>query len=260
LANDQTLVQIRERSFLDLLDLALIVARRRPLPLAVSALLGIAPFAALNAWLVSLPSFPVGMLIYLWVLEAPWATAPLTVMLGGLMFGERPRAGRVLATLARSLPPMLVYQGLVRGLLLISGIFYVLVPTKLGFLNEVILLERGRWRDAVGRSSVLSRNRGGELFGQWLAQFFFGGIFALAFWLGTGAIGQALTKSDLTWEQPEWSDVLGVRFQLAVWLAIAFFAVARFLSYIDQRIRLEGWEIALRLRAVGKSLEDARRW
>ena len=33
---------------------------------------------------------------------------------------------------------------------------------------------------------------------------------------------------------------------------VAFFAVARFLAYIDQRIRLEGWEVELRLRAVGR--------
>ena len=35
---DRILIQIRERSFLDLLDLALLVVRERPLPLFVAAL------------------------------------------------------------------------------------------------------------------------------------------------------------------------------------------------------------------------------
>ena len=37
----------------------------------------------------------------------------------------------------------------------------------------------------------------------------------------------------------------GLFFRLGVWIAIAYFAVVRFLSYIDRRIRLEGWEIEL---------------
>ena len=35
-----------------------------------------------------------------------------------------------------------------------------------------------------------------------------------------------------------------------------FSAVVRFLSYIDRRIRLEGWEIELRLKSVGRALEE----
>jgi hypothetical protein len=48
MANDRTLVQIRERSYLDLLDLALLVVRHRPRTLGLAAAAGIAPFAALN--------------------------------------------------------------------------------------------------------------------------------------------------------------------------------------------------------------------
>ena len=48
--------------------------------------------------------------------------------------------------------------------------------------------------------------------------------------------------------------------QVGTWIAIAFFGVVRFLTYIDQRIRLEGWEVELRLRAAGAALEDPERW
>jgi hypothetical protein len=68
-----------------------------------------------------------------------------------------------------------------------------------------------------------------------------------------------LFTSDPTW-QPVLSELVGVRFHLALWLAIEFFAVARFFSYIDQRIRLEGWEVRLRVSAAGRVLEDEARW
>ncbi len=95
LAIERTLVQIRERSLVDLLDLALVVVRRRPGTLGLAALAGIAPFAALNAWLfAAIPDLAPVVPLTLWMLEAPFATAPLTVVLGGLMFGQRPTAGQ----------------------------------------------------------------------------------------------------------------------------------------------------------------------
>ncbi len=45
-----------------------------------------------------------------------------------------------------------------------------------------------------------------------------------------------------------------VEFPLALWLVIGFAAVARFLSYLDVRIRREGWEVELTLRAEAARL------
>jgi hypothetical protein len=261
LALERTLVQIRERSFLGLLDLALVVVRRRPVTLALTALAGVAPWAALNAWLVggNLEREPLVLLLV--ALEAPLATAPLCVVLGGLMFGQRPTTGQVLGTLLRNAPALLVYQGLLRGLLVGSVILSPLIPARLGFLNEVILLERGPWRSALRRGAALCGDRGGELFGRWLAQCAFGAMFVVAFWVAVRSALEMLAGGDLTWEEPEWGALTGPRAQLGVWLAVAFFAVVRFLTYIDQRIRLEGWEVELRLRAVGAAMaEDSERW
>jgi hypothetical protein len=259
---DRTLVQIRERSFLGLLDLALVVVRRRPVTLTLTALAGVAPWAALNAWLVAGdPDLEPLILLGLVALEAPLATAPLCVVLGGLMFGQRPTAGQVLRTLLRNAPALLVYQGLLRGLLVVSVIFSPLIPARLGFLNEVILLERGPWRSAVRRGATLCGDRGGELFGRWLAQCAFGAMFVVAFGVAGASALEMLAGGDLAWEEPEWATLTGPRAQLGVWLAVAFFAVVRFLTYIDQRIRLEGWEVELRLRAVGAAMtEDSERW
>ena len=57
MTDDQTLIQIRERSFLDLLDLTLVVLRRRPATLGLAAMAGVLPCAAINAWLTSGPDF-----------------------------------------------------------------------------------------------------------------------------------------------------------------------------------------------------------
>ena len=105
----------------------------------------------------------------------------------------------------------------------------------------------------------LTRDRSGEFFTQWTGQLAFGLLFAACFWVGTGAGASALVSSELTWDRPALADFSGLRFQLGVWVAIAFFAVARFLIYIDQRIRTEGWELRLRLKAVGRELEGVPR-
>jgi hypothetical protein len=260
MAFERTLIQIRERTFLEVHDLALVVVRNHPLTLGLAALAGIAPFAALNAWLTADAEFPLGPFAILVLLEIPWATAPLTAVLGERMFGQRLVAGKLAVRLLRAVPSLVLYQFLLRGILIVSIILFPVIPARLVFLNEVIVLERDVWYKALSRSAQLCARRGGDLFVQWVGQLLLGAVFVACFWMGTGAAVTALTSSELTWEQPAWADVYGVRFQLGLWLAIGFFTVARFLTYIDHRIRKEGWEIELRLQDVGRALEESRAW
>jgi hypothetical protein len=255
LAIERTLVQIRERSAVDLLDLALVVVRRKPGTLGIAALAGIGPFAAFNAWLFSsIPDLDGALPQTLWMLEAPFATAPLTVVLGGLMFGQRPTAAKVVSSLARASLALFVVHMIYRFIL------FFWLTSRLAFANEVILLERGKWWKLLGRGGDLASGRAGELFGFGLFQVLFTYFFATMFYLGMSRIGQAMIAEELTWDAPEGSLTAGWLFQLPIWLVTAFFAVVRFLTYIDQRIRLEGWEVELRLRAVGEALREARRW
>ena len=216
---------------------------------------GIAPFAALNFWLLADPAFPPALWPVLLFLEAPWATAPLTIVLGGLMFGQPPAFGSVLRRLLVALPALFLIHVFVRCALTMTMIFFWIVPARLWFASEVILLERSSGWGAIGRCIQLTRHRPGEFVLRWIGQLFFGLIFALCFWLGTSAAAKALFESELTWERPVLADTSGVRFQLAVWIAIAFFAVGRFLIYIDERIRGEGWEVRIRLQAAIRELE-----
>jgi hypothetical protein len=252
---ERTLVQIRERSPVDLLDLALVVVRRKPGTLGMAALVGIAPFAAINGWLFqSQPDIPPIVPLTLWMLEAPFATAPLTVVLGGLMFGQRPTPGRVFASLLKGAFPMVVVHGILRFLL------FFWITTKLAFANEIILLERGKWWKILGRGRDLASGRGGELFLLGFFQVILTYLFATLFFIGMSRIGETMVAEEVTWDLPESNHFGAWLFQLPIWLATAFFAVARFLTYIDQRIRLEGWEVELRLRAIGEAMQEARRW
>ncbi len=44
---------------------------------------------------------------------------------------------------------------------------------------------------------------------------------------------------------------------IAVWVTVGFTAVARFLAYLDLRIRREGWEVELAMRAEGIRMREA---
>jgi hypothetical protein len=260
MAFEGTLVRIRERTYLEVLDLAFVVVRSRPRALSLAALAGIAPVAALNAWLTYDGELPVPFYALMIFVEAPWATVFLTMVLGDLMFGQPVHPVRLLGRLLRALPSLIVYQFLLRLVLIVLIFPAPLIPAKLLFLNEVIVLERVGWRRTLSRSVQLCARRGGDLFVQWLGQLAFAAVFVLCFFCGTGAVISALTTNEMTWERPGWDDVYGARFQVGLWLALGFMAVARFFTYIDHRIRKEGWEVELRLRDVARLLEEARAW
>src|SRR5690606_15708634 len=57
--------------------------------------------------------------------------------------------------------------------------------------------------------------------------------------------------------QWDWNWVmLSVGYPLVLWMAAGYMAVVRFLNYLDLRIRHEGWEVELRLRAEYVRLES----
>ena len=255
MATDRTLISIRERPQVDLFDLALAVIRRRPGPLALATLGGVAPFAALNAWAFAHAGAGAGGLGLLlpWV-EAPLATAPLTVVLGALMFGRRESARGVARQVARALPTLLLTAGLLRFVPLYW------IPPRLAFGNEMILLERSGVGKLWRRGASLVGGRDGDLFLLTLLQGPAAWTFAVAAYLGIGRLARVVLSEQPTWDMPEGSALASSAFQAPVWAALAFLAVVRFLTYIDQRIRLEGWEVELRLRAAGAAMVEGRRW
>ena len=258
---DQSRIAIRQRAWLENLDLALHVTRQHAGPLALSALVGVAPFALLNGWLLrdwlSLEAEPEAVVSFVWfylwlmVAELPLATSLITLYLGLALFNQRPTARQIARDFARSLPQLILLQALLRGFLALPVITWLLLFIVWPYLNEIILLERNPLRSdhrgqisTTKRSSALHSATSGELLLQALGSAMLGGLLTIALWLGLGfAIG--IFAGSWSASQRQYTILLPI----AAWTVASFFAVVRFLSYLDLRIRREGWEVELHLRA-----------
>ncbi len=259
---DQNRIAIRERAFVDVMDLALRVVRVYLGPLAVIFACTVIPAMALNAWLLAdligfgELDFGLGFVPYAWLmlllvlLEAPLVTAPITLYLGQALFTERPRSGRVVRDLLGSFPQMAWYQLCIRAVFLPFPLTWFLPYAVWPYLSEVILLERNPWRGRPGRLSTRARTMAlhggyvGDLFVRWIASVGVGLLLFLSAGFSLWSLSSLLLNAGI-WE----SSIFTFCFPLAMWLVIGYLAVVRFLGYLDLRIRREGWEIELLLRA-----------
>ena len=249
---DKTRIAIRQREYVDILDLALRVIRVYAWPLLAALCAGIVPMMVLDSWLLAdyqeldfELGFPAQYMFYmtlLIVVETPLATAPATLCLGQVVFTERPDARAIARDFRRSLPQLLRYQVLLR-------VWHIRWP----YLNEVILLERNPMqRKTAGGESTLDRGRilhqgnGGDLFARWFFSVAVGTMLFASLWLSIFLLRMMLLSR---WEWGFDRPMYTVFFQLALWVVVSYFTVVRFLSYLDLRIRREGWEVELMLRA-----------
>ncbi len=260
---DQARIAIRERSWLDNLDLALQVIRAHGSAVVTSSAVGILPLILVNffvtKWLYA--DFDEDarggywfLLSILVMIEAPMATAPLTLYLGRALFVDKPNVREMARDFLSCLPQMLLLQLFLRILFIVPVLTWIIHYVLWPFSNEVILLERNPLVGRGARLSTLKRNsalhRGGS--GDFLVRAI--GALALA---GLLIVALVLTQDflleNLFGFYPGWTTRI-VTLQLAMWLVVIYFTVARFLSYLDQRIRDEGWEVELRLRAERERL------
>ena len=278
---DKTRIAIRERDLLDLLDLALHMVRAHPLSLVAAGFVGAAPFALLNYWLLRDLTFVeegdyawyAFRMVALVLFEAPLAAVPVTLLLGQAMFSERFSVSRIVRQAIASLPQLFMYQLVIRGLLLPQAAFWEtfnrdltplmwayfvawFVPyTYWPYLNEVILLERNPLRSGKNqlstwkRSRVLHHGYYGDLFARLVGCAAIAAAVTAALWLAlwyTRGIFAEINDFD--------STMYKLYLPVALWIVATFFSVVRFLSYLDLRIRREGWEVELMLRAEAERL------
>ncbi|HEX3726825.1 MAG TPA: hypothetical protein VHV08_11310, partial [Pirellulales bacterium] len=173
---DQARIAIRRRFWRDNLDLALHVLRANAKPLAICAVVAILPLALMNHALVNLllrddfrdelrgsGMFRLMMLI---MIEAPLATAPMTLWLGQALFVEKPSRSAIVRAFVSCLPQLVLLQVLARIVLILPVVTWIVPYAIWPYLNEVILLERNPWRAPTGQLSTLRRNkllhRGGD--------------------------------------------------------------------------------------------------
>lgn len=264
---DKTRIAIRERSFPDILDLSLHVIRSHALALAVAFVAGALPMALFNHWWLSehlsdfeaegIPSADYFyLLVVLLIWEMPLAAAPTTLYLGQALFTEQPSAGKLCKELLTSLPQLILFQVVLRGAMSFLFLTWPVLFWVWPYLNEIILLERNPWRKrgpygsstATRSANMHARNRG-ELFGRWLGSLMIGGGLIAALTAAAWFL-----RMQLAYKMNFDRTMYAVYLQAAIWITLSFFAVVRFLSYLDLRIRTEGWEVELIMRAEAARL------
>jgi hypothetical protein len=275
---DKTYIAIRERDILDIMDLSLHVIRRFARPLLLTFLVGLAPVVLFHHWWLG--GFDIWSLdedtyfnaaewwfsttffsIFVVVWLAPLAAVPTTLFLGQALFLDRVDPGRMMREWIASLPQLFLFQVVLRLVLLVPVVTSFLPFVIWPYLNEIILLERnplriGRRKQAAGagrkrittmrRSSGLHASSFGDLFVRWLTSVGFGFILPLllmmALWLTKFWMTGNFEVSRLTYL---------IYLEISLWTTACYFTIVRFLSYLDLRIRREGWEVELAMRAEG---------
>ncbi len=214
-------------------------------------------------------------LIALYSIQFPLVSIPTTLTVGALVFYEPVSFRQLLRLLGQVWVPTLLVLGILRlGLVPIvfeyfvdrsttwhsateGWILFVCLPLAAvfrafwPFAPEIVGLERCPLRK--GRENKLTyRKRSrylhgpiqGEMFVRFLSSIFHGALL-LAMLVGTSLFVQGVITG--LWQPGRW--IYFVALPVSLWFVGLFLTVFRFLSYIDSRIRLEGWELELRLRA-----------
>ncbi len=283
---DKTFIAIRERRILEIFDLSMHVIVDHFRPLFWLLVIGATPWALLDYWLVGwlLDSiYPAGN--YYWVMfllvvsQAQVGTVFMTHYLGQAMFVGRPGVWAtvrgvfktsfyfwwahgilrlvfpiVLICLASStgdIDSFIVVNIFLFGMVALALLVRALRP----FVSEILLLERTPIRKKDENQVYFSRRSrslhgaGSDLFGRFATSGLFAGLLGFSFFAGFITIDTVLLlqgDSEFSYFPYYWI--------VSLWIVAGFVAVTRFLSYIDIRIRQEGWAVELRMRAEGQLL------
>jgi len=287
---DNTRIAVRERNLLETFDLALHVVREFWRPWLACSLLAILPLAVLNyaliGWMADIDYaedyipfrfyWTMSLLVYL---EAPLASSLVIGFLGPAVFMERPSVRQVLREVMQFAPQLTLCQLLLRGILpawlllltldrydvnifvevfLLPGlaIYATVVRALRPNISEIILLEKNPLRAknpnqlTIGkRSAHLHDPSASDLFGRWIGSAMLCALLVgIVFTTLVVAVGVLFSQWLPGWYTAEFL------YPAALWTVAAFMSVVRFLNYLDLRIRHEGWEVELLMRAEGMRL------
>ena len=214
------------------------------------------------------------------VIEAPLASIFTTAYLGKVVFLDRPSIGEVFRDVTTLLPRVAWTQLLLRGtavawllcltldrygefdvfteFFLLGGLagYAMLIRALRPYINEIVLLERNPLRatapEAITvskRNSQLHAPSSGDLLARWLGSALFAVLLTVSV-LGTFVFLYGVFLNE--WKLQPFMFVWA--YPLSMWLVAGYMSVVRFLNYIDLRIRHEGWEVELRMRAEAARL------
>lgn len=290
---DQTHVKVRLRSMAEIGDLALVMVRQYPGPLALSFATGALFWALTNLLVIGwipwqesaygindeeatgeITRYLIWMALLV-ILQTPAAGVMTTIFLGQAVFEQRPTWSSTwresmrqfkrwfwkLGVVRFAVPPLIMLAirwGQPADMFwdvmvpLVILIWVSIVRASSPFMPEILLLEQCELRSkspntitARRRSKSLHGPMSGELSGRFL--FVSGVLFLLVVSVGYSLIwlrGIAIGRWDIMNLL-----VLLVFYPFALWTAAGISVIIRMLNYLDCRIRLEGWEVELAVRA-----------
>ena len=288
---DRTFIAIRERSTADLFDLGLHVTVDHIRPLLWLLLINAAPWILIDLlllhWMTDPSYSPALNAAYYWAMialvisQSQVGTFLITQYLGKAMFVGRPRVREVLRDAFRISPMYWFLQGIPRTVFIslaicltfdgdteytIIGVYFFLtLSVVIGlivrafrpYLSAILLLEKTPIRSKSGAIHLAARSKSlhsfasGDLLGKAMVSLLFGGLLTLAihsFLVTLDSIMNIRANSEYSL-QPYYLVV-------SLWIVSGYLAVVRFLSYIDLRIRQEGWAVELRVRAEAQRLNE----
>ncbi len=248
---DRMTIAVRRRTFSELYDLAFLVLRRHPLHLLLLTGIGCGPWALLDGWLLlgrgegGWTWYPLALLA---LIQAPFATGPITAYLGQAMFDPSPSPWRAWLTALRSWWPLTVL-GLGWGLM---GMLPILLLLASPHAPAVILLEQQRGMAAWRRAAALRQAWSGT----WVLHLaLLPGLLIGGWWLVANTLaglGVVLHSADPWPGMPMLMRLADPAQSLlpamVLFLVLSYLAIVHFLSYLDLRTEREGWDIDLGLR------------
>ncbi len=228
---------------------------------------------------------------YLWsmvcmvFLESPLAMCGVTFFLGQAVFIEQPSMRQVVSAVASRWFALLLIIGLLRGgvlgiawavwlavdplmntewypivMSLLAAIVFFLIRSVRPFAPEILLLERcplvrrkseSSAEQSYGKRSAWLHASSGDLFSIQIGIAFISFVFILATLMASLFFVGVLIG---VWTWGWWMDL--IFFPMALWMMVVWESVIRLLLYLNTRIRTEGWEVYLSLKAELQKLQE----
>lgn len=184
-----------------------------------------------------------------------------TVATSRALFERDVVATDVLRRFGQRLPSYLGALVITRLMLMVGAMTVLLLPWAWGkvvFVHEASLLEGSSSFRATERAWNMARSHATQLL------LLLGGMAsALAFAVSAAELlGHGLVEFVLQLQRPFgslWDDGGSLYALVGFHVAIPYLAVARFLGYVDQRTRGDGWDLQLRLMALATEHADSVR-
>ncbi|MEM7783005.1 MAG: hypothetical protein AAF623_06605 [Planctomycetota bacterium] len=285
---DKTFISIRERSTLEIFDLSLHLVKRFGRNLIILMLIGSLPFIVIDLilinWLVT--DFDMPHLFYwtmsmLVISQAQMGTVLISYYLGQVMFRGHAGIWETIKATLRSLVLLFWLHGCLRlvipaallclmldgldqdqtalaTLVLIPGVVFIgtIVRMIRPFISEIMLLEKPPfWAKPKGQMTFSTRSESlhGANISILTRRFFSSAAVAVGMAFSLFSVF-LIVDSVLNLRANTDIYVSHYYFTVSLWITANFIAVQRFLSYIDVRIRQEGWAVELKMRAASRRM------